>query len=136
MSGYNLKSIKTVSSFELPIKDHEGNPTGVIFQLAGPTHPAREAIEMARSRRLIQAANKTGRVMLPDPADAKADRAKELASCTLGWNNYVDEAGQPVPFTQDAAKALYADPEMLWLTEQVEEGLGNKSLYTQPASKS
>ncbi len=136
MTGYNLKSIKTVSSFEFPVKDHDGNPTGVVFVLAGPTHPAREAVEMARNRRLIQAANKTGRVTLPDPAEIKASRVKELAACTLGWTGYADETGQPVAYSTATAEALYADPEMLWLTDQVEEALGNKSLYTKPASAS
>lgn len=135
-AGFNLKSIKTLSTFELPIKDADGNATGVIFQLAGPTHPARKAVEQARSRRVIQEANLAGRIVLPDPAAAEAERPKELAAQTLGWSGYVDENGTPVPFTSATAQALYAEPELAWLVDQVEAGLGNKRLATKAASAS
>lgn len=132
--GFNLRSIKTVDQFDLPIKDQDGTPTGVVFHLAGPTHPVRKAADQARSRRLINEANRSGRVRLPDPADAEAKRPKELAELTLGWSGYTDDAGQPVPFSVQTAEALYADPEMLWLVVQVDEGLGNAQLHTRRAS--
>lgn len=132
--SFNLRNIKTASSFDLPIKDQDGNPTGVVFTLAGPTHPVRKAIEMAKSRKLIREANKTGRVTLPDPADAEAARPKDLAQLTLGWYGYADEAGTPVEFSAEQAEALFSDPDLAWLLEQVEEGLGNKQLFTKAAS--
>lgn len=135
-SGFNLRSIKTAASFSLPIKDTDGNPTGVVFELAGPTHPARKDVEMARNRKVIRDANKHGRVMLPDPAEAEANKPKDLAACTLGWSGYVGEDGVPVPFATATAAALYADPEMQWLVDQVDEALGNKALFTKRASGS
>jgi ABC-type transport system substrate-binding protein len=132
--AFNLRNIKTASSFDLAIKDQDGNPTGVVFTLAGPTHPVRKAMDMAKSRKLIQQANKTGRVTLPDPADAEASKPKDLAQLTLGWSGYVDEAGQPVAYSIEAAEALYADPDMSWLVDQVDEGLGNKALFIRAAS--
>lgn len=134
--SFNLKKIKTASTFELPIKDTDGNPTGVTFTLAGPTHPVRKAQQMAKNRQLIQQANKNGRVMLPDPQDTEAIKPKDLAQLTLGWAGYVDDNGQPVAYSPAAAEALYADPDMLWLVEQVEEGLGNKQLFTKVAAPS
>jgi hypothetical protein len=136
MTGFNLRSIKTTASFSLPIKDADGNNTGVFFELAAPTHPARKAIDMASRRRMIRASNKTGRLAIPDPEESEADRPKHLAACTLGWSGYIDESGQPVPFSTQAALSLYEDPEMQWLADQVEDGLGNKQLYTKPASGS
>lgn len=135
-TGFNLRNIKTVSSFELSIKDTEGNPTGVTFTLAGPTHPVRKAAEMARSRKVIQSVNKTGRVTMPDPAEAEASKPKDLAALTLGWSGFTDEHGTPIPFSQKEAEALYADPEMQWLVDQVDEALGNKALFTKSASAS
>lgn len=131
--GFNLRSIKTVDTFDLAIKDPDGNPTGVIFHLAGPTHPVRKAQEQAKARKLIAEANKTGKVKIPDPADAEAARPKDLAAMTLGWDGY-EEGGVPVPFSTETAAALYADPEMKWLADQVDEGLGNAQLFTKAAS--
>lgn len=128
--GFNLKTIATVDQFEVKIKDTEDNPTGVVFTLAGPNHPVRKAQEQARSRKLISEANKTGKVKIPDPADAEATRPKDLAQLTLGWSGYDDETGAPVPFSATAAEALYADPKLKWLLDQIEEALGNKQLFT------
>jgi len=136
MTGFNLRSIKTVDQFDLPIKDPDGNPTGVVFHLAGSTHPVRKALDQAKARKMINEANKTGKVKLPDPADAEATRPKDLAQCTLGWSNYVDENSAPVPFSTKAAEEHYSDPEMQWLTDQVDEGLGNKQLATKRVAAS
>ena len=132
--GFNLRSIKTVDEFDLPIKDQDGNPTGVVFHLAGPTHPVRKAQEQARARKLINEANKHGKVRLPDPADVESSRPKDLAAMTLGWSGYDGDDGQPVPFSAATAEALYADPEMKWLADQVDEGLGNAALHTKRVS--
>ena len=132
--SFNLRSIKTVDQFDLSIKDLEGNPTGVVFRLAGPTHPVRKAVDQAKARKMINEANKTGKVKLPDPADTETNRPKDLAAFTLGWSGFVDEQGAPVQFSTAAAEALYSDPEMLWLADQVDEALGNKQLFTTRAA--
>jgi len=132
--AFNLRSIKTVDTADLQIKDLDGNPTGVVFILAGPTHPVRKAIDQAQRRKMFAEANKTGRVKLPDPAESDADRPKQLAQCTLGWSGVVDEEGNELKFGQVTAQAMYADPEMSWLAEQVEEALGNKALFTRAAA--
>lgn len=131
---FNLRRIRTLDTFEFPVKDADGNPTGVVFTLAGPTHAVRQAQEQAKARRLVNEANKTGKVKLPDPAEAQAQRPAEVAALTLGWAGYVGDDGQLVPFSTEAARELYADPAMQWLLEQVEEALGNKTLFTKAAS--
>lgn len=131
--GFDLRSIKTVDQFTVAIKDPEGNPTGVTFTLAGPTHPVRKAQDQAKARKLIKEANKTGKVAIPDPADAEAARPKDLAALTLGWEGY-EEFGAVVPFSTEAAEKLYADPTMKWLADQVDEALGDKALFTKAAS--
>lgn len=127
--GFNLKSIKTVQTFDYEVKDEQGNPTGVIFTLAGPNHPIRKAAQMAANRKLIASARKTGRVELPDPEDAEAQRVKDLTAFTLGWRGYADENGE-VAFTPEAASALYGDPELLWLSNQIDTALGEQDRFT------
>ena len=47
---------------------------------------------------------------------------------------YTNDQGQVVPFSHTEASALYTDPEMTWLTDQVDEALNNKALFTKSAS--
>lgn len=134
--GFNLKSIKTVQTFDYQVKDEQGNPTGVIFTLAGPNHPIRKAAQMAANRKLIASARKTGKVELPDPEDAEAQRIKDLAAFTLGWSGYTDENGQDVRHSTEAAAALYADPELLWLSNQIDAALGESDRFTKRVGQS
>ncbi len=131
--SFNLKSIRTLEQFDIEIKDEQGTGTGVVFTLAGPNHPARRQAQLAANRKMIQQANKTGKVELPDPEDSESERLKNLAAATLGWTGYSDETGQAVPFSQKSAHDLYSDPEMLWLVDQVEAAMGAKDRFTKRA---
>ena len=129
MSGFNLKSIRQLASAEVAIKDTDGNPTGVVFELAGPEHPERKRIAYALARKNQARYNKTGRVELMDPEEMESLKAENLAAYTLGWKNYVDDSGAPVPFSKAAALELYRDPEMAWLVDQLDTALGDKELF-------
>jgi hypothetical protein len=132
--SFNLRSIKSVDSFEAPIKDQDGNPTGVVFILAGPTHPVRKAVNQAAQRKVLANHRRTGKFELPDPEETEKERVTNLTKFTLGWSGYTNDQGQVVPFSYAEASALYADPEMTWLTDQVDEALNNKALFTKSAS--
>lgn len=132
--SFNLRSIKTVETFQLVIKDEEGNPTPVSLTLAGPNHPVRKAANHAAQRKMMSSAKRTGQVELPDPEESEKDRIKNIAMFTLGWTGYADDTGAPVPFSTEAVHQLYGEPEMKWLVDQVELALGNASLFTKRAS--
>jgi hypothetical protein len=132
--SFNLKKIKTLESFDVEIKDEEGNGTGVFFTLAGPNHTVRRTAQLALNRKMIAQANKTGKVELPDPEDSEVDRLKNLANATLSWRGYVNDEGQEVPFSTATALALYQDPEMMWLVDQVDTALGAKDRFTKKVS--
>jgi hypothetical protein len=133
--SFNLKSIKTLEVFEVEIKDDEGNATGVFFTLASPNHPIRKQMQLSINRKLIAHANKTGKVELPDPEDAEADKIKNLAQSTLGWRGYVNDEGEDVPFSLQAATDLYKAPEMSWLVDQIDNALVDKTLFTKRSAK-
>ena len=132
MTALNLRSIKTLDTFPVEIKDTDGNPTGVIFTLAGPMHPVRKAVAHAAQRKMMASARRNGQIELPDPEETEKERATNLAKFTLGWTGYADENG-PVPHSDAAARALYADPELAWLADQVDAALANKQLFTKSA---
>jgi hypothetical protein len=133
--SFNLRSIKTLETFEVEIKDEEGNPTGVFFTLAGPNHPIRKQAQLAVNRKLIAHANKTGKVELPDPEDAEADKIKNLAQSTLGWRGYVNDEGKEVAFSHQEVTELYKAPEMSWLVDFIDNALVEKANFTKRSAK-
>jgi hypothetical protein len=61
-------------------------------------------------RRINEAAAAADRGEKPTPADpisARADASDVLARCTRNWAGFLDGAGEPIPFTLDAARELY-----------------------------
>jgi hypothetical protein len=135
MSGFNLKSIRQVASAKVQIKDPNGEPTGVVFEMAGPEHPDRKRITYAQSRKFLKSFNKTGRAEMPEPEDAEAQKKENLAAYTLGWSGLVDESDKPVAFSKQAALEMYNDPEMAWLVDQLETALGDKELFITRSAK-
>jgi len=131
--SFNLRSIKTLDAFPFAVKDPDGNPTGVTLTLAGPMHPVRKAVAHAAQRKMLASARRSGQVDLPDPEETEKERATNLAKFTLGWDGYANDQGQVVPFSEAEARALYADPEMTWLADQVDAALANKQLFTKRA---
>ena len=136
MPGFNLKSIRQVASAKIQVKDPAtGDPTGVIFEMAGPEHPDRKRITFAQSRKFLRSYAKTGRAEMPEPEDAESQKKENLAAFTLGWTGLIDDAGAPVVFSQAAALELYNNPEMGWLVDQLDSALGEQELFITRSAK-
>ena len=136
MPGFNLKSIRQVASAKIQVKDPAtGDPTGVIFDMAGPEHPDRKRITFAQSRKFLRSYAKTGRAEMPEPEDAESQKKENLAAFTLGWTGLIDDAGAPVVFSKAAALELYNNPEMGWLVDQLDSALGEKELFITRSAK-
>ena len=136
MPGFNLKSIRQVASAKIQVKDPAtGDPTGVIFEMAGPEHPDRKRITFAQSRKFLRSYAKTGRAEMPEPEDAESQKKENLAAFTLGWTGLIDDAGAPVVFSKAAALELYNNPEMGWLVDQIDSALGEKELFITRSAK-
>ena len=136
MPGFNLKSIRQVASEKIQVKDPAtGDPTGVIFEMAGPEHPDRKRITFAQSRKFLRSYAKTGRAEMPEPEDAESQKKENLAAFTLGWTGLIDDAGAPVVFSKAAALELYNNPEMGWRVDQLDSALGEKELFITRSAK-
>jgi hypothetical protein len=127
----NLRSIKSVLSATVEIKDENGAPTGVFFEIAGPTHPKRKSILLANQRRLQHQLQKTGKVTLDDPAEQEMQARDNLVSFTLGWSGFTDEKGKEVPFSPETARELYESDDYSWLVEQLNNALNEKERFMQ-----
>lgn len=121
---FDLMAFEDAESGDLRIKHPiTGAPTGMVVQLAGPEHPLRRNIALARQRRMRAQLAKTGAVQMSDPEDDAADDLEMLVACTLGWR------GAAQPYSQAAARELFADPRRRWLRDQVQAGLLDRQLF-------
>lgn len=137
MSGFNLKSIKQVFSAEVKIKDPNGEPLGVTFEIAGPEHPDRKRITFAQIRKYLKEQHKNGGKppASKEPEELEDQKFENLAAFTLGWKGLIDDEGKEIPFSKSAALEMYRDPEMAWLVEQLDTAIGDKELFIKRSAK-
>jgi len=126
----SILSIKSIPSATVEIKDENGGPTGVFFELAGPTHPKRKAIQFQLQRRVQQQLQKTGKVKIDDPAEQESEAREHLSAFTLGWTGLTDENGDTVPFSTAKALEIYEDDEYAWLVDQLQTALNERDRFT------
>lgn len=108
-------------------------PTTSTISLASREHQARKQIDMARTRKLRSAFNQTGKMPVSDPVDDYADETDYLVASTLGWN--LTKGGAPLPFSADAARALYSDPKKQWVRAQVVVAINKSELFISSSAK-
>jgi hypothetical protein len=131
----SILSIKSVQSVQVEIKDENGAPTGVFFELAGPTHPKRKQIALANQRRLQNQLQKTGKVQLDDPVEQESQAKENLAEFTLGWNGLTDDGGAELQFSKARALELYENDDYAWLVDQLTTALNEKERFMQRSAK-
>lgn len=127
---FDFTAYEDTESTEVRIKDPKtGAATTMLVTLAGPEHPARKRITMARQRKLRQQISRTGKVPMSDPEDDEADQVDLLVASTIGWT------GAAVPFSTKAAADLYNDPKRRWLRDQLQTALDDRELFTRSSAR-
>jgi hypothetical protein len=125
----DLHAITDVDSAEIVIKDPTTHaPTDLTFSMAGPEHPKRKQLEMARARKIRRQVQKTGKVELGDPEDDEQDQIETLVVCTLGWTGLTDK-GVPIPYSASAAQTLFATDRLGWLRTQLLSALAERERF-------
>lgn len=121
---FDPRAYRDTPTGELVIKDPEtGGSTPLVITLAGPEHPDRKRRFFNRQRRIRTLVSKTGKMPVVDPEEEAAVEVDELVACTLGWRGY------PRPYSAAEARALYSDPELAWLRDQVKAALAERELF-------
>jgi hypothetical protein len=124
---FTFLDYKDVPTADVQIKTPRGM-TGWTITIAGPEHPNRKRITFAKQRRMRALMSKTGKLPINDPEEEAAEELDLLMSCTLSWS------GCPVPFSNDAMRALYSDPEYAYVREQVIAAMNERELFTRACS--
>lgn len=121
---FNVHDFEDVPQADVAIKDPTtGSATTMIVTLAGPEHPTRRKILLAKQRRMRAQLQKTGKLQFGTPEEDEEDETETLVRCTLGWR------GANVPFSADAARALYTDTRLRWLRDQVKSALDEREHF-------
>lgn len=123
-----LSAFVPKDTLDLTILDpRDGKPTDVVFTLAGPAHPARQAATRALLDGLAAAGagQENGEV----PADQqRALNTDYMAACLLGWKGLARD-GQPLAHSLDEARALLGDPRFVLIRSQVDRALGDNRRF-------
>lgn len=126
---FDFTAFEDVTSADVRIKDPiTGASTAMVVSLAGPEHAERKRLTALHRQRLRAEIFKVGKLHAGSAEDEDADAVEMLVVCTLGWT------GAPVPYSKDAARALYADPKRRWLREQVQAALNERELFTRSSA--
>lgn len=127
---FKLHSVVSVLSLPVAVLHPvTGAEVGASVTLAGPEHPKAKALEFARQRKQRATFNATGKVQLGDPEEDAEESVESLAARTLGWDGLADDDGNPLPYSPEAALALYTDPRNAWLRDQMFEALGKRERF-------
>lgn len=108
-------------------------PTKSTITLAGPEHPARKNLDLARTRKLRNEFNATGKMPTSDPLEDYERETDYLVAATLGWN--LTQGGKELEFSPAAARTLYTDPKKQWLRAQVRESINKSELFIKASAK-
>lgn len=126
----NLFDIQSIPKAEIEIKDETGAPTGVFFEMAGPTHPERKALTFAQSRKNIARFQKAGKVEPLDPEEAEELNREQLAAFTLGVRGWPE-----FTFSKKAVLDLYRDDAFAWLVSQLSIGVNEQERFMKRSAK-
>jgi hypothetical protein len=126
---FTLDDYEDVQTAEIELKHPiSGGQTGMIFEIAGPEHPARKRLVQARQRRMRNELQKSGQIKLNDPTEDDQDELELLIACTLGWRNIITR-DSTIEFTPENVVALYSDPKKHWVRTQIRAKLDEVELF-------
>ena len=100
-------------------------PTGAWLQLLGVDSDAYRAALRATQRARLKQASRNKRIVLT-PEELEAEALNLLVIATTGWGGFV-QGGQPLDFSAEAARALYARHN--WIREQAEEFVNDRANF-------
>lgn len=129
---FKVGSITDQESAPVVVKDPITGKRLATVTLAGPSHPKRKAIEVAKQRRMIAELQRTGKVSVPDPEQQDEDKIDLLVACTLGWDDFTtdnDGVTTILPCNAENARKLYAMDGNGWLVRQLYDALSEQDRF-------
>lgn len=130
----DLKTLEQQDTGEFELKAPDGGKTGIVFILAGATHPAREALEKKQRAKGLRQLNRKGKAeVTEDPDELNELIVDRLVTCTLEWSGMTLD-GKDYPFSKQAANDLYSNPRFGWIVTAVSGALNDTEVFMPPQS--
>lgn len=118
---FDLKSVTEVESAAIDLLHPvTRQKLGATVTLAGPEHKVRKDYEFKHARKLRARMQKLRRLDLGDPEEDAEEAIERLVAFTLSWSGFAED-GKEIVFSAEAARVLYARPDMGWLRTQLLE---------------
>jgi len=129
------------SGVDMPVKTLEGQPLlarngeGIAITVLGSDSNKYRALTRAQVRKRMEqmAGGKTPVMTEADMDETDRDVLDILVACTVGWKNVLNTAGEPIQFTEENVRKLYANYPVI--REQVEAFISNRTNFIQPSSQ-
>lgn len=127
----------------MEVLDVHGNPTGWLWEFAGPGHPKTEALnnrlsrERLRKQAQIEQAQANGRKYKAEtetPDDLRAKNIADLVERLVGWSD-IEIGGKPYPFTVENATVFLSHPKRVGVLVQAMEFLASEKSFTPRSDK-
>lgn len=104
----------------------------MIVVVHGPGSKAFKAAQAVSQKSYMATFNRGKSRETPEQQNARA--ASFLSACTIEFRNFTYNGGDPL--NRETFRAMYLDPKAGWLTEQVNEQMGDWANFTQAAPTS
>ena len=102
-----------------------GQPLGIFIDILGAD--STEYVERAQlMQRARMAKMQQSRRFMPTPEELDAEALELVVTATRGWRN-VQENGEPLPFSAEAARRLYSRHR--WVREQVDAEVNDRANF-------
>lgn len=105
---------------------YNGKPVRITVYSPGSKEGVRALHKAALASQLTVRATFTGKIDKDGPKQADENRAAKLVSITAGIENFPIKGG---------AAAIYSNPKLVDISDQVEEFFGNKSNFSKASSQ-
>jgi hypothetical protein len=125
----NIKQHALAATSTIHVKDAEGVPMydgdkPVRIVVHGPGSKAYGTVESRQTARAVKRMNDNdGKITAATAEERRAETSEDLAAVTIAFENF--DLGEDGPQGEALFQAVYADPELVFITKQVTKHLGD-----------
>lgn len=122
---------------DMPVKSLDGKPLvarngeQVAITVLGSDSTKYRSLTRVQVRKRLDAMAGGKTITETDMDETEQDVLDVLTACTVGWKNVLDTEGNPIPYTTDNVRKLYAAYPVI--REQVDAFISNRANFI-PAS--
>ena len=134
--SFNIKTKAAADTFNLELVGTDDEPIigdggkQAAITVYGPGSKAFAKASASRAERMMARMAKRGKVKLT-PEDQAAETAEFLSAITVSLHHFDYEGAA----TAEAIKAMYADPTLGFVADQVQKAVGDWANFTQASMK-